>query len=444
MRTPKILCLVTLAALLLMMAQGWWHVVPVRVLKGASTMPECPRFTLKTFVDGSWQTQMEKYAKLNFGFREPAIRLYNQYVWSCYHRTHNKGIVPGRDGYLYERYFVEDYYESRMYKYTEDPQELLDKFDLEARRLAKLQALLQERGTTLFVAVLPGKDILYPEHLPPRDTLTRTPGPRAYPEYPRLFDRHGVNYIDILDWFQQIKDTVPYPLMTPQGTHWSNIASTYAFDYILRYMQSLGGPVIRPVTLGEPYIDNVREPDNDLARLLNLIVTPREKEYKYVDVSCTPPAPQSKPGFIVIGDSFFWNVTYNYPLDSLFRYTYYWFYNNTVYLDPEHDNTSQYDLRTFLDDADYIMLSYCSGQLYDLGNGFVVNALLAITTTDDEVQAVRDSLGAAIRADRRWLSNVERKAEREGVSLDQAIQNDVEYLIHTRPEEYFEKLKIEN
>lgn len=443
MRIPKILCLLTLALLLLVVAQGWWHFVPMRSLKGASTMPECPRITPASVYDGSWQVQMEKYATLNFGFREPAIRLYNQYVWTCYHHTHNKGIIPGRDGYLYERYFVEDHYESRMYKYTTDPQELLDKFDREAWRLAKVQELLREQGTTLFVAVLPGKDMLYPEHLPPQDTMTRTPGPRAYPEYLRLFDRYGVNYIDILGWFQQIKDTVPYPLMTPQGTHWSNIAATYAFDSIMCYMQSLGGPAIRPVAMGKPYVDKVREPDNDLAQLLNVIVTPREKNYQYVDVTYLD-ATSPKPSLIVIGDSFFWNITYNYSLDSLFRYTHYWFYNNTIYFDPEHNNTSQLDLRQALADADYIMLSYCSGQLYDLGNEFIGHALVSLVATDEEIQAVRDNIAASIRADERWLHNLEGKAVREGVTLDQAILNDANYLIYTRPEEYFEKLKIEN
>lgn len=442
--TPKILCLTTLSLLLLAMAQGWWHFIPIRELKGASMLEERPRPTPKSVMDGTWQAQMDRYAKDNFGFREATIRLYNQYLWSCYHKTMNKGIVPGKDGYFYERYFVEDHYESRMYKYTDDPQQLLAMFDLEARRLGMLQELLRERGTTLFVAVLPGKDILYPEHLPPQDTMTRTPGPRAYPEYLHLFDRYGVQYVDILGWFLRLKGHVPYDLMTPQGTHWSNIAATYAFDSIMRYMQGLGGPAIRPVTLGKPYVDKVREPDDDLAQLLNVIFTPHARQYQYVDVSYPEPAPPQKPGLIVIGDSFFWTIHYNYPPDSLFRYTHYWFYNSTVYFDPEHDNTSQVDLRQALTDADYVMLNYCSGQLYDLGNGFIVDALVQLSCSDEEIQAVRDSLCATIRRDSHWLEYVASKAAHDGISLDQAILNDANYLIHTRPEEYFEKLKIDN
>lgn len=443
MKTPKILCLVTLGFLFLTMAQGVWHFIPMRSLKGATTMPDFPRPYRSTVMDGSWQGEMERYAKYNFGFREAAIRLYNQYVWSCYHKTLNQGVIPGRNGYLYERYFVEDHYESRMYKYTEEPETLLAMFDREARRLAKLQALLKERGTTLFVAVLPGKDIMYPEYLPDQDTMTRCPGPRAYPEYLHLFEKYGVQYVDILDWFLHIKGEVGYELMMPLGTHWSNIAATYAFDSIMRYMQQIGGAPIRPVQLGAPYYDKTREPDNDLGELLNTTFIPRQKRCQYVDVSLatTQSTTTQKPGLIVLGDSFFWNIHYNYPLDSLFRYTHYWFYNSTIHFDPEHDNTSQIDLREALSDADYVMLSYCSGQLYDLGNNFIGKALVELCYTDEEIQAVRDSLCNIIRGDSHWMQYVQDKATREEISLDQAILNDANYLIGTRPEEYFKRIE---
>lgn len=439
-KIPRILCFVTLALMLLVAAPRKWNLVPMRALKGVQVMEKSPKMTLKSVMDGSWQAQTDKYLMGNFGFRGPAIRLYNQYVYTCFRKSMNKGVVVGRDGYIYERYFVEDYYESRMYRYTDNPEELRHKFEMEAKRLAQLQELLRERGTTLFVAVLPGKDILYPEHLPPADTLNRTPGPRAYPEYLWQFDKYGVQYIDVLGWFKDIRDKVPYDIMTQNGTHWSNIASTYAFDSIMRYMQHIGGAPIRPVRLGQPYYDKTREPDNDLSQLLNLVLIPSQPPCQYVDVSMAD-ITQGKPGLIVIGDSFFWNITYNYPIDSLFRYTHYWFYNSTVYFDPEHDNTSQLDMRKVLDDADYVMLSYCSGQLYDLGNGFIVDALVKMLYTDEEIQAVRDNICAEIRSDENWLHNLEDKAFNEGITLEQAIVNDANYLIATRPEEYFDRIK---
>ena len=40
------------------------------------------------------------------------------------------------------------------------------------------------------------------------------------------------------------------------------------------------------------------------------------------------------------------------------------------------------------------MLSYCTVQLYNCGNGFVDRALLELCYDPDEIQAVRDSLAA--------------------------------------------------
>lgn len=382
MRRYKTLSLLTLALLLLISAQQRWHLVPVQPLKGAYVVDNVPLFSLKDFMSGEWQHGMDRYAKDNHGFREPAIRLYNQYVWSLFGQSTNAQVMKGREGWLYERYFVEEHYQSRMHEFTDDPDSLLAGFDREARRLARLQKALDSLGTTLFVQISPGKDVLYPEYLPPQGDITLPMGPKAYDVYPALFDRYGVRYVDICRWFLSIKDSVPYHLMPPTGTHWSNIASVYAFDSVMRYMQAIGGVSIPQVSISTPYAARARGTDYDLGKLLNVMSSPRGKGNMYVDVTAVP-SNLSRPRLIVIGDSFFWNITYNFPLDSLFTYTHYWFYNSSVYFDPEHDNVSQIDLATALRDADYVMLSYCTAQLYGLSNSFSQQALEALGVTEE-------------------------------------------------------------
>ena len=120
----------------------------------------------------------------------------------------------------------------------------------------------------------------------------------------------------------------------------------------------------------------MRIPDEDLYNLLNLMLPTWGETYKYMDVSVAESI--SKPRLLVIGDSFFWNITYNFPLGDIFASTHYWFYNNSIYLDPDHDNVSQVDLSEELASTDVIMLAYCTAQLYDLGNGFIASALAAV------------------------------------------------------------------
>lgn len=377
MRQYKILSLVTMALFLLVFLQQCWHFVPVKPLKGAWVVDTCPRFGMKEFLSGEWQKGTDRYVKDHHGFREPAIRLYNQFVWGLFGQSTNGSVVKGREGWLYERYFVEDHYQSRMYEFADEPEELLAGFDAEARRLALLQRVLDSLGTTLFVQISPGKDIVYPEYLPPQGDMDRPMGPQAYKVYPALFDRYGVRYTDICAWFLSIKDSVPYRLMPQTGTHWSNIAAVYAFDSVMRYMHHIGGPAIPPVSIGHPYAARARGTDYDMGDLLNVVFPPRGKGNMYVDVKAVP-SDLPKPKLLVIGASFFWNILDNFPLDQLFTYTHYWFYNNTVYYDPDHDNVSQVNLAEALREADYVMLSYCTSQLYSLSNNFSQQALAAL------------------------------------------------------------------
>ena len=378
MRQYKILSLLTVALLLICYMQQRWHVVPVQPLKGAYVVDSAPRFAVKDFMSGEWQRGMDRYVKDNHGFREPAIRLYNQYVWSLFGQSTNAQVMKGSDGWLYERYFVEEHYRSRMHEFTDNADSLLASFDREAQRLALLQRVLDSLGTTLFVQISPGKDLLYPEYLPSPSSVDAFPiGPKAYDIYPELFDRYGVRYVDVCRWFQAIKDSVPYRLMPQTGTHWSNIGSVLAFDSVMRYMQAVGGIPIPPVSLGTPYGARTRGTDYDLGKLLNVIFSPHGTGNMYLNVTAEP-SDMPRPRLIVIGDSFFWNITYTFPLDSLFEYTHYWFYNNSVYFDPAHENVSQVNLAHALREADYVMLSYCTAQLYGLSNGFSQQALEAL------------------------------------------------------------------
>lgn len=411
-----------MALLLLMMLQGATGIIPVRHLAGAYVGEERPRLSWAGFVSGEWQSQCDRYAKEHHGFREGAIRLHNQYLWTCYHRTPNYGsVLIGRNDYLFEPFFVDDYYEGCMYQYADSPDEMMDIFRRTASRLAKVQEILEQQGTHLFVACLPGKDRIYPQYLPGRGNRTRTKYLTAADTYPGLFDSCGVRYVDVCHWFDRLNGHVPYRLFTQTGTHWSRIACAYAFDSIMRYMQTFG-PAIAPVELGEPYYASRREPDADLDELLNKIFYIPTERNQYVDITVPHPAPEAeRPSLVDIGDSFFWTVLYNYPIQDLFSHFRYWYYFSTIYYDSDHDNVENIDLVDQLLSADYVMLSYCTVQLYKLGNGFVNRALLELCYDADEIAAVRDSLAADTT---------------NALSVDERIDRDLETLFPALAEDH--------
>jgi hypothetical protein len=399
--TPKILCLVTMTLFLLTILQGATHLVKVKPLKGAYVSMEKPQFAFDAFMSGDWQHQVDAYVKDHHGFREPAIRLYNQYLWTAYHRSTNPGsVVIGKDNYLFEPWFVDEYYTGCYNHFYPDSLGIPDYekgyvFERRMSRLAKLQAILEEQGVHLFLALLPGKELIYPQYLPDRGAQARHDRlwghHRAYDYY--RTSPYDFRRVDICHCFDSLRGHTPYLLFTQTGTHWSNIASTYAFDSIMRYMQTFG-PAIRPVVLGKPYYARTREPDADLDELLNKTFHIPTERNQYVDVALGDPAPERNPSLIVIGDSFFWNILYNYPIQDLFDHFRYWYYFSTIYYDPDHDNVADIDLVGELLSADYVMLSYCTVQLYNCGNGFINRALLELCYDPEEIQAVRDSLAA--------------------------------------------------
>ena len=396
---PKILCLATMMLFLLPVVQKVKPFVEVQPLKGVYVHTEKPQFSFSSFVKGEWQKNADRYAKEHFGFHEHFIRLYNQCLWAIWHRPADPSpVLVGKNDYLFEPSFVNEYYTGCFNEFYPDSIPLCERpqiFRRRMSRLAKLQAILEEQGVHLFLALLPGKERIYPQYLPnPRPrTGNHSSGtqPRAYDLYRN--SRYDFRRIDLCHCFDSLNGHTPYLLFTKTGTHWSNIASTYAFDSVMRYMQTFGPP-IHPVTLGTPYYAPTREPDNDLYHLLNIMAPVPADSNLYVDVTLTGTPPGRNPSLVVIGDSFFWNILYNFPIQELFSDFRYWYYFSTIYYDPAHDKVADIDLVDELLRTDYVMLSYCTVQLYDCGNGFINRALLELCYDPDEIQAVRDSIAA--------------------------------------------------
>ena len=240
-----------------------------------------------------------------------------------------------------------------------------------------------------------------------------------------------VNYIDNVEWFKQLKGTVDYPLFPKTGTHWSNIAATYAFDSIMRYMETLGGINMTNVSIGPKYEGRVREPDDDLEQLFNLALPIKPNRHYYADVTIIPDSTSVKPTLITIGDSYFWTISYNYKLKQLFNRCPYWYYNSTIYFDPDNNSTKGVNLLQEIFSADYIMLNYCTVQLYKLGNGFIENAMALLYDEETQQPVSQEVINMIqhIYSDKNWLGSVKAKAEKNNISLEKQVALDAKWMI---------------
>ena len=434
-----ILSLATMAFLILMFVQEKGKLFQLKPLNGVVEETKMPVFSFGNFVEGNLQKDAEQYSKEHFGFREWLIRLYNQYLWDAYKKTYVESIVIGKDHYLYKKDYVDDYEGVFWKNAANNRDQLLQQLRQEAIRLSKVQEILSAYGKHLFVVIEPSKVNTYPEHLPdwvkhPEDNVT------AADIYPMLFDSLGVNYIDFNRYFQQVKDSVDYQLYPRTGTHWSNIAALHVADSIVRYMAWLGNHNLPTLSISETLFDTVMIPDNDYEDLLNLWRPIRSVSNQYADFRIVADTNATKPALLTIGDSYFWNFAYHIPLDSIFVRHPYWYYNSTVYYDPNHFSTNSINYTQALINTDYVMVSYCTANLYAMSNQFSSKALVHLCYNETEINNAIDRVLKEIESTPSWKASIQEKAHKKGIPFDIMMRNEAESFLYTYAERYFPAL----
>lgn len=393
-----ILCILTLCGFLLMFVQQKTHFIKVQPLNGVYYQPNLKVLSLNNLRDGSYQKHLEEYLRYSFGFREIFIRTYNQYLWDFYHKKLNYTIYVGKDNWLFGRDEVINFYQSRMYAYTDSRAEMKRQFDKEAMRLYKVQHILDEYGTFIFVSLLPSKSLVYPDYMPENPGLTREPF-HAYKYYPHVFDSLGINYINVLKIFRDWKWEVDYPLYPKTGKHWTYIASAHAFDTIERYIESKGNMNLRNFIVSPKFRDKTVYPDNDLEALLNLWRPIKPNQNYYATTLIDNDSTAISPRFIVIGDSYFWNLVSSVPMGVIFKNYSYWYYNSTVHFHPHYNHTSEMDILYEILKAKVIDLSYSPEQLYVFSNGFLSKALLYLTHDDADINNMLTAIADTVKND---------------------------------------------
>lgn len=426
------------------MLQQFTGLINFKPLKGVTNEVSKPVLSFENYRNGQFQSQAEKYMSNNFGFRQPFIRLYNQYIWSFYHKTNVLSVVIGKDNWLYERYFVEDHDGTRTLKYTSNPEEMKGMLRKNAIRIRKLQDILEEHGKHLFVLIEPGKDRTYPEYLPAECSAAPDSLVIAADFFPTMLDSLGINYINVDKLFEKIKDSVNYNLFTQTGTHWSNIASAHVGDSMIRFMEHLGNINMKNLIIGEPYIGKVKDIDDDLEQMMNLMFRMYDVPIKYADISTDNDTTTVKPRMTLIGDSFFWNLANGLPVNEIFENYHYWYYNSTIYFDPIYNNTSQVDIVEQLLNTDFVVLAACTSQLYDLDWKFSRQAIMHLCYDQSHLDSARNSIVAQMTNTPAWKASLQEKADKQGCSLEEQALADADYLLYKNPEEYLDELNDEH
>ena len=438
-----ILSILTVVLLFLPMAQEHLRFFDFRPLTGVVAEDPQPKATLPNVTNQKWQRWTESHLQLNYGFHEPLTRLYNQYRWDVFDQSNlleKKRLFIDEDGWIYESQHVEEFYAGKGRYYAKDSLGMAEVFGEEALRLFQIQKILETQGTHLFVLLLPGKEVIYPEHVPETDKYPHNKVFSATEFYHQTFDQLGVNYIDVNPWFIQMKDTVDFLLYPQTGTHWSNYTALYVADSLIRYMEQLGNIRMEHFTIGEREERTVY-PDDDLEQLMNLArPLPKEPNY-YAPYTVIEDSTASHPYLITIGDSYFWNLLNATPFGKVMGELRYWYYFNTVYFDDAHNNIKDVDVLKDLLDADFVMIAYCTPQIYMMSQGFSQRALLEMCCNKEEVDYVQRNLAVEIKHTPFWMEHLVQLADEYHYNIDSVVNEEARNVILKYPNRYMATLK---
>ena len=393
-----VLCFLTLGIFIMIYVQDRTHVFKFKKLNGVYYEPKDAKLTLYNLKHGWFQQNLEENIRYNFGFREALIPFYNQYIWDFYHQSSNSTVKVGKDDWLFGWDDVANYYQGAKYLSDDKKKATKSQLDLEASRMYKVQQILDEYHIFIFVSLLPSKAFVFPEYLPENPDPERETF-HAIDYYPHVFDSLGVNYINVEKIFEEWKGKVDYPLFPKTGMHWSHIAAEYAFDTIMHYIEDAFGMPLLHYHIGEKYTDEPRYPDADLEAILNLMRPIRPNTNYYADVEVVPDTRAAFPTLLVIGDSFFWNISGSVPLGYLFRKYQYWYYNSTVYFNEQYQHTDQVDILDEILHSRIINLMYSPRQLYIFSDDFLPKALLYLTHEDREIDSTLHALALSLEGD---------------------------------------------
>lgn len=302
-----------------------------RSLNGITLPKQDVRLSAKTWLKGDYQRSVTAWLNENFAGRELGLRLYNQMLWSAFRKSYmaQESIVAGTDGELFERDYLDHY--NYFIPMPSDAD-----VDVLAGKMADLRDRLQQRGGYFLVLFTPSKATTMPEFIPPRNrTNLRGQPARDYERLKAALDRYKVDFIDGPVLSRAAADQLGWTAFPKTGIHWSHPIAFSTAAAVLNAVQSKTDRTMAHLQMSGVTIDHrPHPPDEDLALLLNLIWTPRDR-YIHAAYSRTPGSPSRTGRITLVGGSFVHLLNELWVETQAFeQISFYYYYKASLYSFP--------------------------------------------------------------------------------------------------------------
>jgi len=319
-------------------------------------------FSFDQWFKGRYQLNSDRYYRENYGLRNIAVRSKNQLDYWFFHETSSKDVIVGKNGYLYEKNYIESYL-GINYIGT-------DSIESQVNRLKKVQDTLAKMGKHLIVIIAPGKGHYLPEYIP--EKFVRQNKKTNYSEFIRIVKRKHVEVLDLNGYFLSQKKNTPYPLYGKNGIHWSRYGLCIAIDQVLKHTETSCSRNLITASWNSIEIDDERPYDYDIANGMYLMTKLKGNKMAYPKLFYSDEFLSAKPKTIVIADSYYWGM-YNSGITQAFESNSFWYYNRQVFPDSYTTLTyvDQKDLSQEIASNDLFIILCTEGNMHNFGWGFL-------------------------------------------------------------------------
>jgi hypothetical protein len=393
-------------------------------LTGIVINNEKPSLNSETWFSGEYQSTRDDYNNDHWSFKELFVRLNNQLYYQWFNQLRVNMFVSGKENYVYS--------ETYIFSAFGDDYIGEEKIKSKLQKAKVVQDSLKKKGIDLLLVYAPGKGEHCPEFI---DNKYKHPIKRTnYQDYISLSKQLGLNTLDLLAYFQQLKPKSPYPLFPKFGHHWSYYGECIASDTIIKHIEKLHQCDIPNIIWNNiEVVDTARSRDADVLKSMNLYKNPQQNmKLAYPEVMFENDTAKNKTRVLTISDSYWYGPVYMGVPQQCFAGGSFWYYYNKVIPSPipgEKVEVWQLDLKKELESNQVIMILYSDGNLGGFANAFIDDAYELYTSPKTYTERVKKSktikeFEKQIREKPLLLKKSTKKSEDLQIPLDSAIKLD--------------------
>lgn len=390
----------------------------LKPLQGSYTYTEKPSEIKRNWFSEYYQINYDKYFNDHLGFRNLFVRLNNQIQFSFFDKTTVDKTIIGKDGYLFEKTYIHEYYGQN---YVGE-----EKIKKEAKGLKVIQDYFKKKNIDFIPVFLTGKGSYFSEYIPDR---YKTENKKTnYKELVNQYSKSGVYFIDLHKKFLELKKTSEYPLYPKTGIHWTQLGATIGISNILKTIEKRNNIDLQDYDYSEiKYSDTLRYTDNDIGLAMNLIREPDYYKMAYPNIKFDTLKQYQKINILIIGDSYCFNILRTDILQNLGNKVELWYYNKGIEpLRPNNvhvNNLKNYvdELSTF--DVILLMASESNYNWFNMGVIKSFNNAFKEKTPSHNLEFYINK----IKQNEEWLNSIKEKAEKQNIPLDTMILKDAKW-----------------